>query len=104
MDITDKLVLSILARDCIQVWVFFSHLVMAQNQLNSPKGKATPSQTPNSDHLNIDVSESERFNLTDGICTSPTKGNTNSPIQGTKKPIQEQISQIRAGQIFRTLS
>jgi hypothetical protein len=81
---------------------------MAQSQLNSPKGKATPSQNPNSDRLNVAVSESERFNLTDeasdGLCTSPTKGNNNSPIQGTKKPIQGQISQIKAGQIFRTLS
>ena len=44
IDITGQLVLSIVARDCIQVW-FFSHLVMAQSQLNSPKGKATPSRT-----------------------------------------------------------
>ena len=81
---------------------------MAQSQLNLHKRKATPSQTPNSDRLNVDVSESERFNLTDeasdGLCTSPTKSNTNSPIQGTKKPIQGQISQMRAGQIFRTVS
>ena len=54
---------------------------MAQSQLNSPKGKATPSRTPNSDRLNVDVSESEHFYLTDeaidGLCTSPNKGNNN---------------------------
>ena len=64
---------------------------MAQRQLNSPKGKATPSRTPTSEPaLNLDVSDSERRNFSDeannGHNSSPNKGNNTSPIQGTKTP------------------